>query len=207
MTKPLTASERTRLAADLEDLAKELRAPHAAHVQTAVANTADDRYPATASGGAPMGTGGGGELTPTEAKAARRERAAEAAETTLKRQRLIQTMARQLLLDLLGFNPDRPTALWPCGHIRHGTYKRCLECGGGATVLRCENDHCRNEITAGGQRRRVIAMDQGGRELLECDRCYKWRTRHQGMTWGYTSTESLALREGLVVAGEAYHAG
>lgn len=205
---PLNTDERSRLAADLKDLASELEAIYAKQVQALLGDMADDSYASRASGAAQTGGGGGNpELTSVEAKAVGRDRAAQDAETTIARLRLISTLVRVTVIDLRGCRPDRPTALWPCGHLKTGTYRRCQECMSGPTELRCENDNCHAPITAGGKRRRSIALDQDRRELMECDACWRYRIRNGGATRPKDLAHRLSLRTGLVVAGEAYSSG
>lgn len=209
-TGPLRTEELTRLISDLRDLLTELEGTHAPTTQRALNDALDWHYATKASG---TGTPGGGKHgastgSPVEAKMRGPDQAAQQAEWVIGRLRLLGTETRCAVIDLRGWRHDRPTALWPCGHVKAGgrDYKRCQECGSGATVLRCENNHCAREIPAGGQRRRVIAADQDNRELLECDRCYKYRVyKGRGLTWMGDAADRLALREGLVVAGEAYH--
>lgn len=213
--KPLTEQERIDLAREARRLADELEASYAPAVQRLLADTMDDTYPARAAGTAPMGNGGTGELTTVEAKALTRERAVHEAETICIRQHLALLVVRALTVDLRGLRPGRPVEAWPCGHLKAGDNrysKRCLECGTGPTELLCENEHCLvspscGKVSPGGRLRRVVAMDQGGRELKECDRCYKYRIRNHGATWGGTAVDQLALRDGLVTAGGTFHTG
>lgn len=206
--RPLTPAERHHLATEARALADELEAPYAPAVQRTISDTMDDAYPSKASGAGQRSSSGRAELTVVEAKATGRDRAAVEAERIANHQRHLLTTIPIVVTALRGARPDRPTEEWPCGHLKIGDNrrsKRCLECGAGPTRPVCEN--CDREVTAGGKRRRSVAYDRPGHlegvELMECDRCWKYRSRH-GLSWVGPAADVLALREGLVEAGGAF---
>lgn len=213
--RPLTTTERQLLAREARALADELEADYAPQVQRCIADTADDAYPRRASGSEATGSSSG--LTSVEAKVeargSRHDPAVDAIRLAHQLRMMLHTMPITLVA-LRGYRPGRPVEQWPCGHVKAGENRkarRCLECGGGSTELLCENDYClkserKGRLTPGAQRRRSIALDQDGRELMECSRCNQWRISHGGLTWTGVAADVLALRDGLYVPGGAYTA-
>jgi hypothetical protein len=208
---PLNNDHRLRLADTLSRIATELVRADAQRIQQGLGAAVDCYYPSTAGGGG-GGTVYSNDSTPVEAKAARKDiPATEAAELLLRLHRL-DWDARAVLVGLEARRTDRPIESYPeCGHAKQrrpegGFYKRCQltmpdgrQCGAGE--LQCENPHCdKPNIPAGKQRRKSIALDLGGIEVAECDRCRKHRGRYQ-RSWG-----TVALGAGLVVSGEPFHA-
>jgi hypothetical protein len=196
--RPLTNGQRPNLASDLRALADEYDRADAAHIQQGIGVAMDDTFAAVASGAGQNG-GGGGELTPVEAKASRRDPAATAAlELALRQQRVLRDVPL-LLAGLKGWRRDRPTGVCPEGHDLRVGQVRCQwkdpdtgrQCGQRReTILYCQNPYHLDDkgqpvkVTSGQTRRRSNAADLPGTpELFECPTCWSSR-RSTGRSWG-----------------------
>jgi hypothetical protein len=196
--RPLTNGQRPNLASDLRALADEYDRADAAHIQQGIGVAMDDTFAAVASGAGQNG-GGGGELTPVEAKASRRDPAAATAlELVLRQQRVLRDVPL-LVAGLKGWRRDRPTAQCAEGHTLPQGTTRCAfvdedtgrRCGTRReTILRCGNIYHVNgdgeqvQLLPGQKRYRAQAADlPGAPEVLECLKCYRHR-RRTGRSWG-----------------------
>lgn len=191
--RPLTADERQHTTATLSGLVAEFERADAGRIQQLIGVLMDSGYSSTASGAASTGGGGGGGdtvLTVVESKAARPDRIALEARILALRLHRLRHDAEEALRQLKSLRGDRPVAMCAEGHVldRDGG-KRCQyvdpetgrRCGTADVERRCDN--CDRVLTPGQKRRKAIAVDRGGVEVSECDRCHAFRRRN-GRSWG-----------------------
>ncbi len=199
--RPPTRTQIADLALLCDQLAAELRKPHAPTVLQALADAADASYPTTASGtsttphnqtddeGRPVQPD-----TPTEAKALGDDPVARYAGLVLER---VATQAKTVRVILAAFdqwNPTRSTAKCPrCDHPIDRRYNRCqrvidgVQCGSSDRNIRmCSNPNCQRIMKPG--------------EYLRAGRCDPCRKHWTAKGVERIPAEALALGRNVMEA-------